>query len=150
MYDITKTRILLTTAVFAAVAAVFAGAANARIPNDEGEVIRTQPAAAVAATVEPLASSRLTDLLSSLSPQERSYLNSMTAVCSIVRCQPDELLAARLGFATRADSAPAFKFPECSLGLCHFDELLAARVGLATRAGSAPTHKFPDGYRGLP
>ena len=36
MYDITKTRMLLTTAVFAAVAALYAGGANARIPEDEG------------------------------------------------------------------------------------------------------------------
>jgi len=143
MYDITKTRMLLTTAVFAAVAAVFAGGAKARIPNEE--VIRAEPVAAVAATVDPLASSRLTGLLASLSPQERSYLKSMTAVCSVGLCQPDELLAARLGFATRADSAPTYKFPECQ-----FDERLAACFGFASRAGSAPTYKFPDGYRGLP
>jgi hypothetical protein len=151
MYAITKTRMLLTTAVFAAVAALIASGANARIPNEEGDVIRAQPAAAVGATVDPLAASRLPGLLSSLSPQELSYLKSMTAVCSVVGCQAaDEWLAARLGFATRADSAPTYKFPECSLGLCHFDELLAARLGFATRAGSAPTHTFPDGYRGLP
>ena len=36
MYDITKTRMLVTTAVFAAVAAVFAGGANARIPDEDG------------------------------------------------------------------------------------------------------------------
>jgi hypothetical protein len=149
MYDTTKTRVLLTTAAFAAVAAVFAGAANGRIPNEEGEVIRAQPVAVVAATVDPLASSRLTGLLSSLSPQEGSYLKSMSAVCSVVLCQPDEWLAARLGFATRADSAPTLKFPECSFVPCQFDEWLAARVGFAT-ASSVPTHKFPPGYRGLP
>ena len=36
MYDITKTRMLLTTAMFAAVAAVFAGGGNARIPDEDG------------------------------------------------------------------------------------------------------------------
>jgi hypothetical protein len=36
MYDITKTRMLLTTAAFAAVAAVFAGAGNARILGEDG------------------------------------------------------------------------------------------------------------------
>ena len=60
MYDITKTGMLLTTAVFAAVAAVFVGGANARILNEEGEVIRAQPAAAVAAT---LAKGQSNDLL---------------------------------------------------------------------------------------
>ena len=117
MYDITKTGMLLATAVFAAVAAVFVGGANARIPNEEGEVIRAQPAAAVAATVDPLAASRLTGLLSSLSPQELSYLKSMTAVCSAVGCQPDEWLVARLGFATRAGSAPTHEFPPGYRGL---------------------------------
>jgi hypothetical protein len=45
MYDITKTRILLTTAVFAAVAAVFAGGGNARIPEEDGAGIGAEPAA---------------------------------------------------------------------------------------------------------
>jgi hypothetical protein len=45
MYDITKTRILLTTAVFASVAAVFAGGANARIPEEDGSGIGAEPAA---------------------------------------------------------------------------------------------------------
>ena len=36
MYDIAKTRMLLTTAVFAAVAAVLAGGVNARIPDEDG------------------------------------------------------------------------------------------------------------------
>ena len=117
MYDITKTRMLLTTALFAAVAAVFAGGANARIPNEEGEVIRAQSPAAVTATVNPLASSGLTGIFSTLSPHEQSYLKSMTAVCSVVGCQPDGWLAARLGFATRAASAPTYKFPDGYRGL---------------------------------
>jgi hypothetical protein len=37
----------------------------------------------------------------SLSPQERGYLEVMTAVCSVVMCQPNERFAARLGFAAR-------------------------------------------------
>jgi hypothetical protein len=164
MYDITKTRMLLTTAVFASVAAVFTSGANARIPDEDGSGIGAEPVAVVAATVDPLASSRLTGLLraaqtrdresgalsganaapartqgvttpirknvlSSLTSQERRYLKSMTAVCSVVLCQPDEWLAARLGFATRAGSAPTYKFPECSVALCQPDELLAARRG---------------------
>jgi hypothetical protein len=36
MYDIAKTRVLLTTAVFALVAALYAGGANARIPDEDG------------------------------------------------------------------------------------------------------------------
>jgi hypothetical protein len=37
MYDITRIRWLLTTAAFAAVAALIAGGANARTPLDEGD-----------------------------------------------------------------------------------------------------------------
>jgi len=37
MYDITKTRMLLTTATLAAGAALFVGGANARIPVGEGD-----------------------------------------------------------------------------------------------------------------
>ena len=48
MYDITKTRILLTTAVFAAVAAVFAGGANARALAEDGSGIGAEPAAQAA------------------------------------------------------------------------------------------------------
>ena len=42
MYDITKTRMLLTTAVFAAVAALSASGANARIPVDSGSASGAQ------------------------------------------------------------------------------------------------------------
>ena len=42
MQDITKTRMLLTTVVFAAVAALFAAGANARIPADTGSAFAAQ------------------------------------------------------------------------------------------------------------
>ena len=42
MYDISKTRMLLTTVVFAAVAALFAAGANARIPADTGSAFAAQ------------------------------------------------------------------------------------------------------------
>ena len=58
MYDITKTRMLLTTAVFAAVAAVFAGGANAMVQDDDGgapAVTAVQPGMPAAAdnTLDP-------------------------------------------------------------------------------------------------
>ena len=59
MYDITKTRMLLTTAVFAAVVALYAGGANAMRQGNGGTDSGGQPAAAVAATVDPLAVSQL-------------------------------------------------------------------------------------------
>ena len=42
MYDITKIRMLLTTAVFAAVAALFAAGANARIPENTSSAFAAQ------------------------------------------------------------------------------------------------------------
>ena len=42
MYDITRTRMLLTTAVFAAVAALFAAGGNAGIPADTGSAFAAQ------------------------------------------------------------------------------------------------------------
>jgi len=45
MYDITKTRMLLTTAVLAAVAVVFASGANARALAEDGSGLDAVPAA---------------------------------------------------------------------------------------------------------
>ena len=42
MYDITRTRMLLTTAVFAAVAALSAGGASARVPADTSSASAVQ------------------------------------------------------------------------------------------------------------
>lgn len=42
MYEITKTRMVLTTAAFAAVAAFYAGGAGARIPADTGSAAGAQ------------------------------------------------------------------------------------------------------------
>ena len=58
MYHITKTRMLLTTAVFAAVAAVFAGGANAMVQDEGGgapAVTTAQPGMPAAAdnTLDP-------------------------------------------------------------------------------------------------
>jgi hypothetical protein len=128
MYDITKTRMLLTTAVFAAVAALSASGANARIPADSSSASAVQE-------------SLRTGHYAALPPSWRGKGGK----------------GEETGGATNtlqqtgvARSGSRYTFPECSLGPCHFDELLPARLGLATRAASAPTSKFPAGYRGLP
>ena len=53
MYDVTKTRMLLTTAAFAAVAALIAGGANARIPEDEGDWAGSSSLTSVHAALAP-------------------------------------------------------------------------------------------------
>ena len=73
MYDITRTRMLMATAALAAVAAVFCGSANARIPNDDDSVIRAEPTGAVAATgnQQIVMSSRLRGLLRAAQTRDR-------------------------------------------------------------------------------
>jgi hypothetical protein len=73
MYDITRTRMLMATAVFAAVAAVFAGGANARALDEDGSGIGAQPAAAVTATGSQYSvmSSRLKGLLRAAQTRDR-------------------------------------------------------------------------------
>jgi hypothetical protein len=71
MYDITRTRMLITTAVFAAVAAAFASGANARIPEEDGSGIGAESVAAVTAPVDPLASSRLEGLFRAARTRDR-------------------------------------------------------------------------------
>ena len=128
MHDITKTRMLLTTAVFAAVAALSASGANARIPAD------TSSASAVQESLR-------TGRYAAQPPSWRGKGGKGEETGGATN--PLQQTGA-------ARSASTYTFPECSLGLCHFDELLPARLGLATRTASAPTSKFPAGYRGLP
>jgi hypothetical protein len=128
MYDITKTRMLLTTAVFAAVAALSASGANARIPAD------TSSASAVQESLR-------TGRYAAQPPSWRGKGGKGEETVGVTN---------PLQQTGVARSGSTYTFPECSLGLCHFDELLPARLGLATRAASAPTSKFAAGYRGLP
>ena len=128
MYDITKTRMLLTTAVFAAVAALSASGANARIPADTSSASAVQESLRTGRYVAqppswPGKGGKGEETGGATNPLQQTGV---------------------------ARSGSTYTFPECSLGLCHFDELLPARLGLATRAASAPTSKFPAGYRGLP
>jgi hypothetical protein len=52
MYGITKTRMLLTTTIFAAGAALFAGGANARVLMDEGDGASGAQASIVTSVVD--------------------------------------------------------------------------------------------------
>ena len=53
MYDTTKIRMLLTTALIAAVAALIAGGANARIPAEEGDWASSSNLTGVRAALAP-------------------------------------------------------------------------------------------------
>jgi hypothetical protein len=73
MNSITRTRTLTATTMFATVAAVLVGGANAMIPKEEGEVILTRPVAAVAATGSQYSvmSSHLAGLLRAAQTRDR-------------------------------------------------------------------------------
>ncbi len=68
----------------------------------------------------------------------------MTAVCSVVMCQPNErLVAARLGIGTQASARAPLTARErsylesmtavCSVVMCQPNERLAARLGVSAR-----------------
>ena len=102
MYDITKTRTLLTMAVFAAVAAVFASGANARIPEEDGSGIGKKSVAGIAATVDPLASSRLTGLLRAAQTRDRES-GALSGYVSQVSWQASSRLTGLLRAAQTRD-----------------------------------------------
>jgi hypothetical protein len=83
--EIRRSRLIGLIACVAAVAAVIAWAVSAYVVRDTG-----QPSVSTAVASAP-----------ALTWQERYYVQMMTTVCSVVMCQPDDRLAARLGFRTR-------------------------------------------------
>ena len=128
MYDITKTRMLLTTAVFAAVAALSASGANARIPAD------TSSASAVQ---ESLRTGRYAAQPPSWrgkggKGEETGGATNPLQQTGVARRDDQLDPAIRTAIATRAAQAAQ------------------ASIGIDTRVGSAPTYSFPPGYRGLP
>jgi len=110
MYDITKTRMLLTTAVFAAVAALSASGANARIPADTSSASAVQESLRTGRYAAQPPSWRgkggkgeETGGATNPLQQTRVTLGGSTYI--------DGWLAGRLGHATRAASAPTSTFP---------------------------------------
>jgi hypothetical protein len=136
--QIRRTRLVGLVVGVAAVAAAIAWALTAYALGDTGRRSLSAPAA----------TPTWASVLASLRPQERSYLEMMTAVCSVAVCPPEEQLAARLGLAST--SAPERSSPlsslspqersylktmtaVCSVVMCQPDERFAARLGLVTR-----------------
>ena len=128
MYDITKTRMLLTTAVFAAVAAVFAGGANARALAEDGSGI----GAGVAAQASQASGT--------FSVEEICVALELEQLRGVLINEP-AIKAATPGAIQECSHARAAKFP------------YRVGVGLATSqkrvARPRPT-KYPDGRRSSP
>ena len=127
MYDITKTRMLLTTAVFAAVAALIASGANARIPNEDGSGFEGQLSIVGVAAAQPPSWRGKGG-----KGEETGGATNPLQQTGVARRDDQLDPAIRTAIATRAAEAAQ------------------ASIGIATRAGSAPTYSFPPGYRGLP
>jgi hypothetical protein len=178
MYDITKTRMLLTTAVFAAVAAVFAGGASARIPEEDGSDIGAEPVAVVVAPVDPLASSRLAGLLRAArtrdresgalsgeqeAPQGRGTFFVDPEICAALDPAIKAAIQECSHAAPRAAKpiVPVLDASEATQGVSEWDVISRSdvvsryidnsRTGTGQqRVARARHNKFPDGYRGLP
>ena len=133
MYDITKTRMLLTTAVFAAIAALSASGANARIPAD------TSSASAVQESLR-------TGRYAAQPPSWRGKGGKGEETGGATN--PLQQTRVTLGGSTYIDGWLAGRLTPS--GSTYIDGWLAGRLGHATRAASAPTSTFPAGYRGLP
>src|SRR4029079_18072891 len=119
MYDITKTRMLMTTAVFAAVAAVFAGGANARIPGEDGSNFEGQ------LSIVHVVSAQVPSWRGKGGKGEETGGATDNRVTAIGAQGPSWRGKGGKGEETRGATNP----------------------GVATRAGSAPTYSFLPGYR---
>ena len=127
MYDITKTRMLLTTAVFAAVAALIASGANARIPDEDGSGFEGQLSIVGVAAAQPPSWRGKGG-----KGEETGGATNPLQQTGVARRDDQRDPAIRTAIATRAAQAAQ------------------ASIGINTRVGSAPTYSFPPGYRGLP
>ncbi len=127
MYDITKTRMLLTTAVFAAVAALIASGANARIPDEDGSGFEGQLSIVGVAAAQPPSWRGKGG-----KGEETGGATNPLQQTGVARRDDQRDPAIRTAIATRAAQAAQ------------------ASIGIDTRVGSAPTYSFPPGYRGLP
>ena len=148
--EIRRSRLLGLVAGVAAVAAAITWALTAYAVGDMGQQSVSAPvvSSSIPSPGHPAAiSAPRANALSSLSPQEQSYLKAMTAVCSVVMCPPNERLAARLGIGsvsapTTANALSSLSPQErryvramtavCSVIMCQPDERLAARLGIGT------------------
>ena len=127
MYDITKTRMLLTTAVFAAVAALIASGANARIPDEDGSGFEGQLSIVGVAAAQPPSWRGKGG-----KGEETGGATNPLQQTGVARRDDQRDPAIRTAIATRAA------------------QVAQASIGIDTRVGSAPTYSFPPGYRGLP
>jgi hypothetical protein len=115
MYDITETRILMTTAVFAAVAAVFAGGANARIPGEDGSNFEGQ------LSIAHVVSAQVPSWRGKGGKGEETRSAKDPGILSLGNQVPSWRGKGGKGEETRGATDP----------------------GVATRPGSAPTYSFP-------
>ena len=178
MNDIARTRMLLTTAVFAATAAVFAGGANARIPEADGSGFGAEPVAVAAPTVDRLASSRLAGLLRAARTRDRESgapSGEQQAAQGSGSFFVDPEICAGLDPAIRTaiqecshttsraakPIAPVLTVAAATQGVSEWDVIsrsdVVSRAIDNNRTGTSPQRvararhiEFPDGYRGLP
>ena len=147
MYGITKTRILLTTAVFASVAAVFAGGANSRIPEEDGSGIGAEPAAQA-----PLGSGTFSvdEICAALDlEQTRGVLINEHAIKAATPGAIQECSYARAAKSI----APVLAASEATQGVSRYVTRAVKPIRKITGQQRVPRprpNKFPDGRRSSP
>ena len=144
MFDITQTRMLLTTVVFAAVAAPFAAGANARIPPDPGTAFAAQESLRIGAYASQPPSWRGKG---GKGEETGGATNPLQRTVATAPAFPsgDELdTAIGTAMATRAARAGTLSGEQQSLQ--DTSDVVSRYLG-NDRMGTGP---FPDGYRGRP
>ena len=153
MYEITKTRILLTTAVFAAVAAVLAGGANARALADDGSGIGAGPAAQPA---QGSGTFSVGEICAALDLEQlRGVLTNEPAIKAATPGAIQECLHAHAA----ESSAPVLASSEASQGVSEWAVISRSdvvsrylnRTSTSQKRVARPLpNRFPDGRRSVP
>jgi hypothetical protein len=157
MYNITKTRMLLTTAVFAAVAVVFAGGANARALAEDGSRVGAEP---VAQAPQGSGTFSVDEICAALDlEQTRGILINEDAIKAATPGAIQECSHAASRAATLI--APVLAYSEAAQGVSEWAVISRSdvvsryldnnRTATSQKRVARPRpNKFPDGRRSVP
>ena len=152
MYDITKTRMLLTTAVFAAVAALFAcGGANAAISGTTmaTQAVATAPAFPSGHELDTAIGTAMATQAVATAPAFPSGYELDTAIGTAMATQAARTRDRESGTLGGEQQAPQASGRTAANDAAHFPDTsdVVSRYLGNDRMGTGP---FPDGYRGRP
>ena len=151
MYDFTKTRMLLTTAVFAAVAALFAcGGANAAIGTAMAtQALATAPAFPNGDQLDTAIGTAMATQAVATAPAFPSGYELDTAIGTAMATRAARTRDRESGTLSGEQQAPQASGRTAANDAAHFPDTsdVVSRYLGSDRMGTGP---FPDGYRGRP